>query len=141
MRMVWLTATLVIGVCLGVVVGSGSSRAQKEVAAPQRSYLQIQVRGTPKSNNDSVRGVLLEHDRPKVCDLLIIGSKGKGQFTCEIRSTDHALLFAIQKAITEVTEISVNCANAVPSARGGAMIDLDDPKGGSFILGTNRQNP
>lgn len=131
MRNVWL----VLALLLPTVAGA----AEQAPPPPQRSFLTLQVRGTPKSLNDSIRSVLLEHDPPNKWDLLIIGSKGKGQFTCEVRSNDANMLFMLHRTITESYEVSVNCANGLTSSRGGVMIDLDDPKGGSFVIGTVRE--
>ncbi len=137
MRLAWLLVTLVLGIGLGAI-GITTSRAQQQPAAAVRANLQIQTRGAQKSLNDTVRGTLLEYDPPRQLDLLIVGSKGKGQFTCELRSTDRELLVAIQRTILEARDLSVNCVNGAPSNRGGVIIDLDDPKGGSFVLGAQR---
>ncbi len=144
MRIVWISAVLLGGIVLAVVLeglgGERISQAQQISPPPAASgaLLSLQLRGAQKSLNDTVKGVIVEHDPPKAWDLLIIGAKGKGQFTCEVRSTDRSLLFDIQRTILYSREVTVNCANGTPSTRGGVMIDLDDPKGGSFVIGAQR---
>jgi hypothetical protein len=143
MRIVWLTAVLLGGVALGVLLSFGGvdSRAQ-QIPPPNQpqsaALLSLQLRGAQRSLNDTVKGVLLERDPPKEWGLLIIGAKGKGQFTCELKSADKQMLFDLQRAILFSREVTVNCANGTPSVRGGVLIDLDDPKGGSFVLGAHR---
>ncbi len=145
MRIVWLVLVLVVGAALGIVVlvtGGGASQAQQVAPAPPppqpQALLTLQMRGAQRALNDTVKGVLLEHDPPKSWDLLIIGAKGKGQFTCEVRSNDKELLFDLQRTILFAREITVNCANGMPSMRGGVTIDLDDPHGGSLVIGAQR---
>jgi hypothetical protein len=140
MRIVWFSAALVLGVVIGVALAPRSQAQQIAPPAkePQGALLSLQLRGAQRSLNDVVKGVLLEHDPPKNWGLLIIGGKGKGQFTCELRSTDRQVLFDLQRAILFSKDITVNCANGTPSTRGGVLIDLDDPKGGSFVLGAHR---
>ena|SRR5687768_3447529 len=142
MRMVWLSAVLLGGVALGVLFsfGGAPSRAQHGASSkePNPALLSLQLRGAQRSLNDTVKGVLLEHDPPKRWGLLITGAKGKGQFTCELKSNDRQLLFDLQRAILFSREVTVNCANGTPSVRGGVLIDLDDPNGGSFVLGAQR---
>lgn len=137
MRFVWFGAVLLVGILVGAV-GITTSRAQQAPVA--RANLSVQLRGAQKALNDTVHGVLLEYDPPKQLDLLIVGSKGKGQFTCELHSTSKELLVAIQRTILESPDISVNCANGLASVRGGVIIDLDDSKGGSFVLGAQRKD-
>jgi hypothetical protein len=145
MRIRTLIVTILVGVGAGVGFvavsgGSHSAQAQQQPQAsgPRTGYFTLNLRGAQQSLNDTVRSTLLEYDPPKAWQLLIIGAKGKGQFTCELRSTDRAFLVTLQRAITEGKDISVSCANGTPSTRGGVSIDLDDPKGGSFVLGAGR---
>src|SRR5262245_22095102 len=120
MRMVGLTAVVLGGIALGVVIGDRISAAQQVPPSPvspsapasqQGALLTMTMRGAQKSLNDTVKGVLLEHDPPKNWGLLIIGAKGKGQFTCELRSNDREVLFDLQRAILFSREVTVNCAN------------------------------
>jgi hypothetical protein len=118
------------------------SRAQR-VTPPQptqqpTALLTLTLRGAQRSLTDTVKGVLIEHDPPKDWGLLITGSKGKGQFTCEVRSNDRQALFDLQRAVLFSKEVSVTCANGTPSSRGGVLIDLDDPKGGSLVVAAER---
>src|SRR5260370_958439 len=47
-------------------------------------------------------------------------------------------LFALARTILTTADINVSCVNGTPGSRGGVLIDLDDPKGGSFVLGAQR---
>lgn len=137
MRLPWLIALLITALGLGAV-GVATSRAQQP-AAPPRANLSIMVRGAQRALTDSVKGIMLEYDPPRQMDLLIVGAKGKGQFTCEVRSTSRELLATIQRTLLEAPDVSVTCANGTPSMRGGVIVDLDDPKtGGSFVFGVQR---
>lgn len=143
MRYRSLIVTLVLGVGLGVgLVGMwGETRpaaAQPAPAGARPGYFTLQLRGAQQSLNDTVKSTLLEYDPPKAWQLLIIGARGKGQFTCELRSADRSFLVTLQRAIAESKDVSVSCVNGTPSTRGGVSIDLDDPKGGSFVLGSGR---
>jgi hypothetical protein len=104
---------------------------------PPRALLTLELRGAQRSFTDSVKGVLLEHDNAH-WDLLITGAKGKSNYTCEVHSTDRAALFDLAHAIVATPDVSVSCLNGTPASRGGVLIDLDDPKSGSFILGASR---
>jgi hypothetical protein len=106
-------------------------------AGPPRALLTLQLRGAQRAFTDAVKGVLLEHDSSK-WDLLITGSKGKSNYTCEVRSNDRSTLFDLARAILASPDINVSCVNGTPGSRGGVLIDLDDPKGGSFVLGAQR---
>ncbi len=104
---------------------------------PPKTQLILTLRGAQRSLVDTVKATFLEHDHTQ-WDLLITGAKGRGQFTCEVRSSDRATLFDIQRSIMNAAELSVNCANGVPAPRGGVLINMDDPNGGSFVLETRR---
>jgi hypothetical protein len=140
MKIIWITAAVVL-LALGGAVGGGAflatSRAQSTAHAP-RATMSLQAAGTPRALTDVIAGAMLEYDPPKQLDLLIVGAKGKGQFTCELRSASKELLLSIQRVILEAPDVSVNCANGSTSPRGGVVIDLDDPRGGSFVLGAQR---
>lgn len=142
MRIVWLMALLIGGIGIGVILSSGGGVSQAQQLPPpagaKGALLSLQLRGAQRSLNDTVKGVLLEHDPPKDWGLLIVGAKGKGQFTCELRSKNRDVLFDLQRAILFSREVTVNCANGLASSRGGVMIDLDDPNGGSFVVGAER---
>ena len=56
-------------------------------------------------------------------------------------AASREVLVAIQRTITETPGVTVNCANGTPSNRGGVIVDLDAPNGGSFVLGTQRALP
>jgi hypothetical protein len=122
-------------VCLAV--GYAFAQTTQTAPAPVRqATFMIDLKG--QTINDSVKSVLLEHDRPQAWDLLITGMQGKAFATCELRSADKQLLMDLQREIIETQSVMVHCANASLSSRGGALIDLDDPKGGSLVIGTNR---
>ena len=104
---------------------------------PSKAQLILTLRGAQRSLIDTVKATFLEHDHTQ-WDLLITGAKGRSQLTCEVRSSDRAALFDIQRSIMNAAELSVNCANGVPAPRGGVLINLDDPNGGSFVLETRR---
>ena len=101
------------------------------IASAEEASFQVQ-------SVDTVKSVLLEHDPPKAWDLMVIGAKGKGQFTCELRSADRGLILSLQRAILDGKDVAVSCLDGTPSTRGGVSIDLDDVKGGSFVLGASR---
>jgi hypothetical protein len=142
------TRLFVITLVLGVGVGAATvamfasprhAEAQQPPATGQRSGLfTLQLRGAQQSLNDTVCSTLLEYDPPRAWQLLVIGARGKGQFTCELRSADRAFLVTLQRAIADAREVSVSCVNGTPSTRGGVSIDLDSPQGGSFVLGSSR---
>jgi hypothetical protein len=121
-----------------VVVALPATPARSAEPAKQAMF-NIQLAGE-KQVTDTIKSVILQKDRPQVWDLIITGSKGKGQFTCEIRSAHHETLFAIQRHILDYEDQVVTCANAQKSARGGALIDLDDPKGGTLVIQIHRQH-
>jgi hypothetical protein len=104
---------------------------------PPRALLTLQLRGAQRAFTDAVKGIMLEHDSSK-WDLLITGSKGKSNYTCEVRSNDRSTLFDLARAIMASPDVSVSCVNGTPGSRGGVLIDLDDPKSGSFVLGAQR---
>jgi len=106
-------------------------------APPPKAALILTLRGAQRSLVDAVHATFLEHDHTQ-WDLLITGAKGRSQFTCELRSADRQMLFDIQRSIMNAAELSVNCANGVPSPRGGVLINMDDANGGSFVLETRR---
>lgn len=143
-----LVVTLVAGVGLGAaglaLVGARSAEAQQSPSlspvggGPRNGAFTLQLRGAQQSLNDTVRNTLLRYDPGRSWALVIIGSRGKGQFTCELKSTDRAFMVALQRTILEAKDLSVNCSNGLPSALGGVSIDLDDPTGGSFVLGAGR---
>ncbi len=114
-----------------------SAQEAQPPAGPPKALLTLQLRGAQRAFTDSVKGVLLEHDYTH-WDLLITGAKGKSNFTCEVRSADRSTLFDLAHAIVMSPDISVSCVNGTPASRGGVLIDLDDPKGGSFVLGATR---
>ena len=123
---------------------AGAAGAQEPAQAPQppqgpppKAQLILTLRGAQRSLTDSVKGILLEHDHTQ-WDLLITGGKARSQFTCEVRSADRQALFDLQRAILIAPELIVNCANGTPSSRGGVLINLDDPNGGSFVIETRR---
>lgn len=126
-----------VGLVMAVSLAAGAGSAQEAVPAqpgpPAKAQLVLTLRGAQRSLTDSVRGVLLEHDHTQ-WDLVITGAKGRSQYTCELRSADRATLFDIQSAILLAPEVVVTCANGPPSSRGGVLINLDDPAGGSFVL-------
>jgi hypothetical protein len=127
-------------VAAGLVLAFATSTSAQEVPpqpGPQRALLTLQLRGAQRGFTDQVKGVMLEHDN-RSWDLLITGAKMKGTYTCEVHSTDRQTLFDIHRAILASSDIQVSCVNGTPSTRGGVLIDLDDPKGGSFILGATR---
>jgi hypothetical protein len=132
-----LALTRAFAVTLALMLTATASSAQEPPPVPNgppiKAQLVLTLRGAQRSLTDSVRGVLLEHDHTQ-WDLLITGAKGRSQFTCELRSADRAVLFDIQRAILAAPELVVNCANGPPSTRGGVLINLDDPNGGSFVL-------
>jgi hypothetical protein len=132
MRMVSLSLAFLA--CLGAVV---SAQEAQSPAGPPKALLTLQLRGAQRAFTDAVKTVLLEHDYTH-WDLLITGSKGKSNYTCEVRSNDRGTLFDIQRAILVSAEITVSCVNGTPASRGGVLIDLDDPKGGSFVLSAQR---
>jgi hypothetical protein len=103
-----------------------------------QAMLTVQMKGGQKALTDNVKGVILEHDPPKVMTLIITGAKGRGQFTCELKSKDRNLLFDIQRTILFAKDVNVSCANGAPSHRGGVIIDLDDPNGGALSLSAQR---
>jgi hypothetical protein len=118
---------------------AATAAAQEPPAGPGgKAQLVLTLRGAQRSLTDSVKGVLLEHDHTQ-WDLLITGAKGRGQFTCEIRSAERAALFDLQRAILEAPELTVTCANGTSTTRGGVLINLDDPNGGSFVLEASRK--
>ena len=140
-----LVVTLVAGVGLGAaglaMVGIRTAEAEQTPSlggGPRNGAFTLQLRGAQQSLNDTVRNTLLRYDPGRSWALVIIGSRGKGQFTCELKSTDRAFMVALQRAILEAKDLSVNCSNGLPSALGGVSIDLDDPAGGSFVLGAGR---
>ena len=100
--------------------------------------LTVEMRGGQKPLTDNVKGVIMEFDPPKPMALVVTGAKGRGQFTCELRSKDRNLLFDIQRTILFTKDVNVSCANGIPSHRGGVVIDLDDPEGGAFVLNSSR---
>ncbi len=132
MRMVSLSLAFLA--CLGAAVSA--QEAQPPAGVP-KALLTLQLRGAQRAFTDSVKTVLLEHDSTH-WDLLITGLKGKSNYTCEVRSNDRGTLFDIQRAILATAEITVSCVNGTPASRGGVLIDLDDPKGGSFVLSAQR---
>jgi hypothetical protein len=137
MRVAWLVMAVLVGIGLGAF-GVATSRAQQPAPPPKVTF-SVQTKGAQKSLTDVVRGAVLEYDPPKQLDLLIVGSKGRGQFTCEVRSASRELLVAIQRTILEAPDVSVSCVNGAPSNRGGVIVDLDDKNnGGSFVLSANR---
>jgi len=143
----FLIVTLVACVGLGAAGGAlfGGARvaeAQQQPSSggsgPRSGLFTLQLRGAQQSLSDTVKSTLLEYDPPRAWQLVVIGARGKGQFTCELRSADRAFLVTLQRAISESRDVSVSCVNGTPSTRGGVSIDLDDPRGGSFVLGTGR---
>jgi len=123
-----------------VVAATAATAAAQEAtppAGPPKALLTLQLRGAQRAFTDAVKGVMLEHDNAH-WDLLITGSKGKSNYTCEVHSTDRQALFDLARAIVASPDISVSCLNGTPAGRGGVLIDLDDPKGGSFVLGASR---
>jgi hypothetical protein len=145
MRKASLLFTLVAGVAVGAagvafIGGTRPAEAQSPAGGggPRAGAFTLQLRGATQSLNDTVRNTLLRYDPGRTWALVIIGARGKGQFTCELRSTDRAFMVALQRSILESKELSVNCSNGLPSALGGVSIDLDDPSSGSFVLGAGR---
>ena len=126
-----------------LLVASGTSAALAQGLVPSRergaqALLTVQMKGGQKALTDNVKGVILEHDPPRAMTLVITGAKGRGQFTCELRSKDRSLLFDIQRTILFAKDVSVSCANGEPSTRGGVIIDLDDAQGGALSLSAQR---
>lgn len=130
-----------IAALVGVLVtGIAPPHARaEEAASPPRSLLTLQLRGAQRGFTDTIHGVILEHDRAQ-WDLVITGAKAKGVNSCEVRATERAALFDLQRAILAGGDISVSCVNGTLSSRGGVLIDLDDPKGGSLVVEANRKN-
>src|SRR5215813_7463114 len=127
-------------IVLASILASSAGFAQEvpsTPAPPPKAALILTLRGAQRSLVDAVRATFLEHDHTQ-WDLLITGAKGRSQFTCELRSSDRAALFDLQRSIMNAAELSVNCANGVPAPRGGVLINMDDPNGGSFVLETRR---
>jgi hypothetical protein len=126
-------------VLFAVLLLDPGARAQEvpPPPGPQRALLTLQLRGAQRGFTDQVKGVMLEHDN-KNWDLLITGAKGTSSHTCEVHSTDRGALFDLQRTMIAAADIQVSCVNGTLSSRGGVLIDLDDPKGGSFILGATR---
>ena len=120
-------------IALAASRGSAQEPVPPQPGPPIKAQLVLTLRGAQRSLTDAVRGVLLEHDHSQ-WDLVITGAKGRSQYTCELRSSDRAMLFDIQRAILAAPELVVNCADGPPSSRGGVLINLDDPAGGSFVL-------
>jgi hypothetical protein len=129
------TAAAVV-VSLGVALAQTAPPPTAPPPMPRQATFMIDLKG--QTINDTIKSVLIEHDRPQAWDLLITGMQGKAFATCELRSADKQLLFDLQRTIIESNNVMVHCANASLSGRGGALIDLDDPKGGSLVIGTNR---
>jgi hypothetical protein len=132
---------LLLGLVLASTLAVGAAAFAQEAAPPppppSKAQLIVTLRGAQRSLVDTVKATFLEHDHTQ-WDLLITGAKGRGQFTCELRSADRAALFDLQRSIMNAAELSVNCANGVPAPRGGVLINMDDPNGGSFVLETRR---
>lgn len=132
---------LVLASIVAVGLAAGAIAFAQEPApaqpSPSKAQLILTLRGAQRSLVDTVKATFLEHDHTQ-WDLLITGAKGRGQFTCELRSSDRAALFDLQRSIMNAAELSVNCANGVPAPRGGVLINMDDPNGGSFVLETRR---
>jgi hypothetical protein len=126
-----------------VAILAVSSVAMAQGITPQKergaqAMITVQMKGGQKALTDNVKGVILEHDPPKAMTLIITGAKGRGQFTCELKSKDRNLLFDIQRTILFAKDVNVSCANGEPSHRGGVIIDLDDPNGGALSLSAQR---
>jgi|SoiMethySBSTD1v2_1073268.scaffolds.fasta_scaffold60507_5 hypothetical protein len=142
MRHGWLALVLIAGTGLGVLVSSVSNAQQQAPPSNKergaQALLTVEMRGGQKPLTDNVKGVIMEFDPPKAMALIITGAKGRGQFTCELRAKDRDVLFDIQRTILFAKDVNVSCANGVPSHRGGVIIDLDDPTGGAFVLGSSR---
>jgi hypothetical protein len=121
-------------------IAAASAVSAEEAPAPVTAtpQLVITLRGAQRSFTDSIKGVMLEHDHT-MWDLVILGAKARGQFTCELRSADRAMLFDLQRAILNAPDLTVNCANGTTTPRGGVLINLDDPAGGSFVLESRRR--
>jgi hypothetical protein len=131
----------ILGLVLAATLAASALAFGQEPAPPQppppKTQLILTLRGAQRSLVDTVKATFLEHDHTQ-WDLLITGAKGRGQFTCEVRSSDRAALFDLQRSIMNAAELSVNCANGIPAPRGGVLINMDDPNGGSFVLETRR---
>jgi hypothetical protein len=134
MKKTYVAAAAVVCLVAGYALAQTAQPVQPQPS--RQAPFMIDLKG--QTINDSVKSVLLEHDRPQSWDLLITGMQGKAFATCELRSADKRLLMDLQRTIIESQSVMVHCANASLSPRGGALIDLDDPSGGSLIIGTNR---
>ena len=96
MRMVSISLLLVAALATAVL-----AQEAQPPAPPPRALLTLQLRGAQRAFTDAVKGVMLEHDYTH-WDLLITGSKGKSNYTCEVRTADRSTLFLIDRVRGEL---------------------------------------
>ncbi|HKA86221.1 MAG TPA: hypothetical protein VKE22_01100 [Haliangiales bacterium] len=105
-------------------------------APPRATTLNLQIKGAQKPLIDTIQGTMFE--KSAAYSLLILGGKGKGTFSCEVRSASPYVLMEVMHTVLTAHEVTVSCLNANTSGRGGALVDLEDPKSGSFVISAVR---
>ncbi len=128
---------IALALLLVSVTGSAQEAGPAPAPVPPRATtLNLQIKGAQKPLIDTIQGTMLE--KSTGYSLLILGGKGKGVFSCEVRSGSPYVLMEIMRTVLTAHEVTVSCLNANTSPRGGALVDLEDPKSGSFVIGAVR---
>jgi len=103
---------------------------------PRATTLNVQMKGTSKAIVDAIRGTMFE--KAQGYALFITGEKNRA-VTCEVRSGSPYVLLEVMRTILTAREVTVSCLNAnVAPIRGGALIDLEDPRSGTFSIASAR---
>ena len=103
---------------------------------PRAATLNVQLKGTSKALVDSIHGTMFE--KAQGYALFITGEKNR-TVTCEVRSGSPYVLLEVMRTILSAREVTVSCLNAnVAPIRGGALVDLEDPKTGTFSIASAR---
>ena len=128
-------------IAFALLVLSVTAAAQEAGPAPaptpaRATTLNLQIKGGQKPLIDTIEGTMFE--KSTGYSLLILGSKGKAVFSCEVRSGSPYVLMEIMRTVLTAHEVTVSCLNANTSPRGGALVDLEDPKSGSFVISAVR---